>query len=417
MLKRNVPNSRSMFIVFLPSLCLATNGYADVIEDSHMDLTFRNFYMNRNFVNSGAAVSEQRSWSQGVMAAFTSGYTDTSLAIGLDLNAQYALRLDSSGNDGSIPYDVKNQQTVPDYGRAGATFKARYSKSLLRIGDMQPKSPVLGTEMSRQLPSIAQGAVLESKEFDNVTLTGGRYWSQVTRESSDRADFFLMNQTKARGSDDGMDFFGVDYKPVKSLQLSYYHAVLHDIYTQNYLGLEHRQELGNGYKLATDVRYHRFAEEGDAVGGAIDNHNYGISLGLSKGNHLVGVAYQRMLGETGFPQLSGNTEIPYLVNWSSLGFLRANERSWSARYVYDLAGWGIPGGRVFTRYIKGTQIDRGAGLPHDTESETNLIADYTVQNGPLKNLTMQLRYIPVRQNYGSDTETFRFYASYTWRLW
>ena len=76
----------------LPLTCLG-----DVVDDSHLSLNFRNLYLNRNFTNSSAPVSKVGNWSQGFDLQFESGYTDTPLAVGFELNGQYALRLDSTG--------------------------------------------------------------------------------------------------------------------------------------------------------------------------------------------------------------------------------------------------------------------------------------------------------------------------------
>ena len=44
----------------LPLTCLA-----DVVDDSHLSLNFRNLYLNRNFTNPSAPVSKVGNWSQG----------------------------------------------------------------------------------------------------------------------------------------------------------------------------------------------------------------------------------------------------------------------------------------------------------------------------------------------------------------
>ncbi|MBK4987631.1 OprD family [Pseudomonas sp. S37] len=395
---------------------LAQAASADTFDDSKLVLDFRNFYMNRNFVNDKAPISKQYSWSQGVLGKFSSGYTDTPVSLGFDLNAQYALRLDSSGNDGSLPFGNDSKKTTPSYGRAGATLKLRYNQTDAWIGDQQPNYPIMGSETSRQLPSVAQGAVVQNRDLEGLTLTGGRFWSQVTRESSEHAELYLMNQSKGSASDDGLDFFGVDYDVSQNFRLSHWQSVLHDIYKQRYVGGQTRTHFGEGKVLGFDVRLNDFRADGDRRVGDIDNRNYGVGLSLTQGNHLIGATYQRMLGQTGYPLLSGNTDVTALVGWSSLGFIRPNEHSWSIRHVYNMAGIGLPGGRFFTRFSKGTQIDRGAGLARDKETETDFIADYVFQTGALKNLAIQLRYIPIRQKYGSDADTIRFNVNYSWHV-
>jgi hypothetical protein len=411
MLSRGIKCFSVMGVMSVPML-----GQAAVIDDSHLKLDARNFYLNRNFTQDAAPVSEVHSWSQGFDLQFTSGYTDTPLAFGLDMNAQYALRLDSSGNDGSLPYSVSDQQTAEDYSRAGATFKMKYSKTELKIGDHRPQLPIAFDDTSRQLDTIYQGAVVESKELDGLTLTGGRYWSNVTRESSNHEKLYKWGSTDNLDSD-GMDFGGGTYQVTKSLQASYFYAVVHDIYKQHYFGLSHMADLGNGYKLKTDLRYFNNNEDGDALNGEIDNRSWGTLFTLLKGGHMFGVSYQRMLGDSVFPTLNGYIPQPYLVHWSSLAFVRPGERSWSARYGYDFAALGVPGLKVFTRYTKGTDWNRGAGLTDNEESERNINLSYVLQSGPLKGLGFDLRNIQTKQKFGSDYDEYRFATTYTWNFW
>ncbi|KAB0503102.1 OprD family outer membrane porin [Pseudomonas moorei] len=403
-------------VCVLGIICSPLAAHADVIDDSRLKVDTRNFYLYRNYTNTNAPVSEVDSWSQGFDAQFTSGYTDTALAIGLDVDAQYALRLDSSGNDGSLPYSVSDQQTADDYSRAGATFKMRYSKTELKVGDLRPQLPVAFDDTSRQLDTIYQGAVVESREVEGLALTGGRFWSAVTRESSNHEKLYKFGSTDNLDSD-GLDFGGATYDITRNLQVSYFYGVLHDIYKQHYFGLMHMAELGNGYKLKTDLRYFNNNEDGRALDGAIDNRSYGALFTLLKGAHMLGVSYQRMLGDSVFPTMNGYIPQPYLVHWSSLGFVRPEERSWGARYSYDFAGMGMPGLKFYTRYIKGTNWDRGGNLSDNQESERYLGLNYVVQSGALQGLGLDLRNIDVKQKYGYDYNEFRVATTYTWKFW
>lgn len=59
-----------------------------------------------------------------------------------------------------------------DYGRAALTGKVRYNKTELKIGELRPTLPVAYIDDSRQLITTYHGVQLESKEVDNLTLTG-----------------------------------------------------------------------------------------------------------------------------------------------------------------------------------------------------------------------------------------------------
>lgn len=390
-------------------------AHADIFEDSHLNVDLRNFYLNRNFTKRDAPVSQVGNWSQGFDLQFVSGYTQTPIQFGLDVDAQYAHVFDSQGNDGSLPLK-HDGNAVDDYSRAGATLKMKYSKTELRIGDMRPELPVAWHDPSRQLDTLYQGAVVDSREIDGLTLTGGRFWSAVTRESSDHERFYRYG-TRDDLDSKGMDFAGATYNVTPQFQASYFYALVHDIYEQNYVGFAHTADLGNGFRLRTDLRYFDNNETGEARGGEIDNHALTGGFTLSKGGHKFAVAYQRMFGDSMFPTLNGAIPQFYLLNWANQPFIRPQERSWGVTYGYDFAQAGIPGLTASARYIKGTQIDRGQNLPDDTENERGLALRYVVQSGALKGLGLEWKNWLVKQRYGNDFDENRLITTYTWHVW
>ncbi|MQU08178.1 outer membrane porin, OprD family [Pseudomonas helleri] len=78
---------------------------------------------------------------------------------------------------------------------------------------------------------------------------------------------------------------------------------------------------------------------------------------------------------------------------------------------------GVPGLKFMTRYLRGTDIDRGANLQDNVESESNFVLSYVVQDGPLKGLGIEGRNIKVKTRYGADFDENRLITSYTWKIW
>lgn len=76
----------------------------------------------------------------------------------------------------------------------------------------------------------------------------------------------------------------------------------------------------------------------------------------------------------------------------------------------------MPGLKLMTRYISGTGIDRGA-LSDNSESERNVYLSYVIQEGPLKNLGVELRNINVKFRHGNDYGENRLITTYTWKFW
>lgn len=81
----------------LPSICriaLAAGGsviglsaQADLIGDSHANLSMRNFYFNSDNRDGTAQPSRTEEWAQGFLLDLRSGYTDGVVGFGVDATA------------------------------------------------------------------------------------------------------------------------------------------------------------------------------------------------------------------------------------------------------------------------------------------------------------------------------------------
>ncbi|MCU9950932.1 OprD family porin [Pseudomonas sp. PDM13] len=399
---------------------------ADFLDDRQVSLGLRNFYIDRDYKQSDAPKSRIGSWTQGFDFRAISGYTEGPIQFGLDLSAQYAYRLDGGGGrgpDSIIPYDDSKGEQVRDYGRAALTAKVKYSKTELKIGEHRPMLPVAFMDDSRQLVTTYHGFLVESREIDKLTLTGGRFTEISGRESSDREKMYLFNGPDIKRRSDGLNFGGATYAFSPALSATYFYGQLEDIYEQQYGGLTYNADLGGGFGLKTDLRYFDNKEDGKALYGDIDNRSYGAMTTLRKGAHAIGVGYQRMLGDSTFPTLNGYAPQPYLVNWSTVAFVKPNESSWQLRYDLDFASYGAPGLKLMTRYMRGTGIDRGNNaLDENVESERNIFLSYVVQSGPLKGVGFEWRNIDVKTRYGNgaasgaDYKENRLITTYTFKF-
>lgn len=425
-MRRSSLSSRSVWLVGCACIVPSFGAHADFVDDSSVVLGLRNAYIDRDFKQSDAAKSRVGSWTQGFDLRFTSGYTEGPLQFGLETSTQWAYRLDGGGGrgpDSVIPYDASKGEQVRDYGRTGVTGKVKYSQTELRVGELRPRLPVAYIDDSRQLVTTYQGAMIESKEWSNLTLTAGRINQIATRESSNREKIYLMNGANIRRPSDGLNFAGATYQFTPDLSATYFYGQLEDIYQQHYLGLSNRWALSDDYALQTELRYYQNREDGKALYGAIDNKSYGAMTTLKTGGHGFGVGYQRMLGDSAFPLFNGYAPQPYLVNWSTVAFFRPNEASWQLRYDYDFAAMGVPGLKFMTRYLRGSGIDRGNNaLDRNVESERNFVFSYVLQSGALKGLGFEWRKIDVKTRYGNgrvagaDYDENRLITTYTWKF-
>lgn len=396
---------------------------AAFVDDSKAVLDMRNFYMNRDFRQDGAAQSKAEEWAQGFILRFESGYTEGPVGVGFDAIGLLGIKLDSSPDrvgTGILKSDREAPKRAQDeYGEAGLTAKLRVSNSTLKLGTLQPVLPALMRNDSRLLPQTFRGAWLSSSEVEGLSLDLGRVDRVNQRDSSDNQELSVFNGGKRNivlGSSKTSDeflFAGGRYQWTPELATSYYYGGLDGIYKQHLVNLVHQLPLGEGQSFKTDIRYARSSGDG---GSNVDNDAFGALFNYRLGGHGFTAAYQQLSGDTGFAYVAGaDNALVNLVQINDFG--NQDEHSWQLRYDYDFAALGVPGLSLMTRYLSGDNVDRGAGLSEGKTWERNTDIAYVFQDGPLKNLGLRLRNATTRSNFGSDLDENRFIVSYSLPLW
>ena len=394
-----------------------TATQADFIDDSQVQLKFKNFYLDRQIKDDPA--KNWGSWSQGVMLDAKSGYHDIGggIQVGADLLVQHAFKLNGRDRnpDFILPHDGK--ESKDNFGKVGATLKAKVSQTELKVGELLPVSPVLVFDPSRQLLTTFSGAWLESKDLKNTKLTlayidgiNNRYDNQFRDLSK-----FAPPAYDNGATSDGMWIAGVDHQFTQELGASYWYADVQDIYQQHFVGLNHTAALGEKSKLTSHVRYFDNSDSGNKLYGEIDNQALSVGTKLNHGAHTVGLGYQQMLGDSAFPTLGGWVPQPYLVNWGVATFTNPDEKSLGLTYGYDFSELGAKGLSATAVYMLGKDATYGTKKDQDSD-EWNLIVNYTVPEGKLKGLGVQAMYIDADFDYKSDLQEYRVATTYTYKF-
>ncbi|WHS58361.1 OprD family porin [Pseudomonas sp. G2-4] len=408
-------NRNRLFATAVLLLCHFTNAQADFVKDSTATLTTRNFYLNRDFRQSGAPQAKAEEWTQGFFAEFQSGYTDGTLGFGLDALGELGIKLDSGPGrrgTGLLPYGPNSNQPVDDYSELGLTAKMRLSRTQLKVGTLMPIHPLAYYSDTRLLPSTFTGAYLTSSEIDDLSVTAARLTEANGRDSSSNDDISYAGQNS-----DHLDLLGGDYTLGKNLTLRYHHGELQDIYRQQFAGLVHVLPLGQGLSLRSDLRYFDSNDIGAGKAGKIDNRNFNGMFTLSVGAQRFSAAFQRLSGDSVFPVIDTGT--PYVANLVTYNtFTKANEKSWQLRYEYDFAALGIPGLTFMTRYVKGSEI-RTPTVRNGSEWERDTDLTYVFQRGALEGLNLRWRNVTYRSGDGltQKLDENRLIVGYTWKLW
>ena len=375
---------------------------ADFVDDSNVQLKFKNFYLDREY-SDNRSDKNWGSWSQAVTLDAKSGYEEIGgVQVGVDVLAQHAVRLNGRDKnaDWVLPHDGNKQ--ARDFGHVGVTLKAKVSETELRVGEILPATPVVHFDPSRQLLTTYNGVWLESKDIDKTKITLGYLDSINARYENQPQDFNLwprpLNTTLSH-ENEGMYVAGVDYQATPELGLSYFYADVTNIYRQNYVGLSYNKKIDEQNKIATHIRYFDNQEAGDAIYGDLDNQAISLRGAWTHDNHTIDAGYQQMFGDHGtqatfFPSLSGWVPQPYLTNWSVASFIRQDEQSWSLGYSFNFKDVGVPGLTATVRHYDGWNIKNANGT-RGKEDEDNFILNYVVPEGKLKGLGFQYMFIDV----------------------
>jgi hypothetical protein len=436
--------------ITLASISLGAQAAGGFVEDSHLSVLARNFYINQDNRDGTANPSKQEEWGQGFIFNFTSGYTEGTVGFGVDAIGLYGVRLDSGkgtaynagsvGKGGIVFPSDSDGRADSDFGSLGVTGKVKVSKTELRLGTLQPKLPVVQTNDGRLLPQTFEGGQVTSNDIENLTLVGGKLEHAKGRNSSNNDSLTIAGsngnpQTRTSNQRSNEFYYaGGDYKITKDLMAQYYYGNLEDFYKQHFLGLTHNWALPVG-SLKSDLRYFYSDSDGKNAsqegriagyrssgfnnnGGEVDNRTWSAKFTYSLSGHSLAAGYQRVNGTSDFPFLNqGDGSTAYLITDVQIGkFQRAGERTWLASYGYDFAAIGVPGLTTNVMYLKGDNI---AAVNYDrSEWERDLSLGYVVQTGSLKGLGFTWRNAMLRSDATSqrDQDENRLIVSYTYNF-
>ncbi|MFP5496363.1 MAG: OprD family porin [Gammaproteobacteria bacterium] len=403
------------------ALC-ANTGFADsqqatakgFVEDSKLDLTYKNFYFYRNFLNRPQGTQNYaEEWAHALMFNYRSGYTTGTVGFGIDLQEYFATEIDGGpGRAGSGLMPVGTDGDPKNYmSRTNAVMKMRVSNTVLKYGQLQPVNPVFNISDSRLLPQSYTGFNLTSQEIRNVTLDAGYFTSGSSRVDQDHGSGLGLTYTNRNGLIDARSatYGGIIYKPSSQWTLTSYASNMEDIWNQYYAGAAFVRPQVNGIGFDSTLHLYRTLGEGSEQAGSINNTTWSLAGGVSLGSHRFSVAYQQVDGNEPFdhqgtPGQYGSLWLANSIQYAD--FNGPNEKSAQVRYDYDFAGAGIPGLTLMARYVKGWDIDgthanAAYANPYGDDVrhwERDVDLKYVVQSGAAKNLSFLMRYATARSS-------------------
>lgn len=371
------------------------------LDGAQANLNLRNFYFNRNFTNPTHAQGTAAEWTQSFILDAKSGFTQGTVGFGMDVLGLYSVKLDGGRGTGGtqlLPLD-HDGRPADDFGRLGVAFKAKLSKTELKVGEWMPVLPILRSDDGRSLPQTFRGGQVTSKEIDGLTLYGGQMRANSPRDDSSMSDMSMTG--KPAFTSDRFNFEGAEYSfNDKRTQIGVWNAQLKDIYSQQFINLVHTQPLGD-WTLGANLGFFYGKEDGSARAGDLDNKTWSGLFSAKYGGNTFYVGLQKLTGDSAWMRVNGTSGGTLANDSYNSSYDNAREKSWQLRHDYNFAALGIPGLTLMNRYISGSNVHTGTvtdGKEWGRESEVG----YTVQSGSLKNLNVRWRNSTMRRDYSNN---------------
>ena len=384
------------------------------VDDAKVSLNLRNYYFNRNYLNStdptvnGSPQGQAEAWTQSFILDARSGYTPGVVGFGVDALGMLAIKLDgdsSAANSQMLPIHGDGAP-ADEFGRVAVAAKAKISKTELKVGEWFAVLPILRADDGRSLPQTFRGAQVSSNEITGLSLHGGQF-----RGNSQRFDSGMEDMSFNGFETDDFNFAGGEYKfNGNNTLIGLWHARLEDIYKQSFVQLTHSQPVGD-WVFGANLGYFNGKDEGSAKAGDLDNKVYQAALSAKTGNNTFTLAHQRLSGDTKFLRVDGASGGSLVNDGFTTSFDSPEERSWQVRHDYNFAGLGIPGLTLMNRYTTGSNIHTAGRTDAEEWSRESELA-YTIQDGAFKNLNIRWRNSSVRRDVGQDASENRLIFNY-----
>lgn len=394
-------NPRSFCALAIACTLPLQSHAAGFVDDSSVNLTLRNFFINRDFSNSANPQDQAREWTQSFIFDAKSGFTQGTVGFGVDALGMYSIKLDGGkGSGGTQLLPVGSDgRPADDYGRLAVAGKMKISKTVLKVGEWMPVLPILRADDGRSLPQTFEGGQITSQEIDGLNLYGGQFRKNSQRNDSNLEDMYM--QGKGTITSDRFNFVGGEYSfNEKRTMIGLWNAELKDIYQQQYLQLVHSQPLG-AWTLGANLGYFQGKEDGSAKAGDLDNRVYSALLSARHGASTFYVGLQKVTGDNAWMRVNGTSGGTLANDSYNSSYDNAREKSWQLRHDYNFTGLGAPGLTLMNRYISGHNVHTGSVTDgKEWGRETELA--YTLQSGTFKDLTMRIRNSTIRRDYSTN---------------
>ncbi|MBJ2247687.1 OprD family porin [Pseudomonas haemolytica] len=394
------------------------------IEDSTASILTRTLYFSRDYRNNDTGPSRREETGLGFHGLFSSGYTQGTIGVGVDVIGLMGIKLDSGkgrAGTGLFP-NGSDGRAQDEYSKGGAAVKFRISNTVLKVGDQYTTAPVFASDDSRLLPELPQGISITSNEIKDLKLEAGHFTSIVAQDQTYRDSIGSSEPGSNRGLRDA-NFVGGVYAWSPEFTTSLYYSKVEDYWRKLYANVNWTHALSDDQSVAVDFNIYDTKSDGAGLVRAdkdsttkLDNRAFSLQGAYTIGAHTFTLAAQKVSGDGQYGYgVDGGGTIFLANSIARSDFNAEGEKSFQARYDINMATFGIPGLSFMTRYVTGSGANTNL-TSNGKEWERDIEAKYVIQSGAAKDLSLRLRQATYRSSdnvYGSPSlDELRLIAQY-----
>lgn len=424
---------KKITLALLIQASLVTTAFANeqseakgFIEGAEGSALFRTGYLSRD--KKDGLTNDTSSAAQTAIIQLDSGFTKGLVGFGVGVVGDVSFKLGENGHTGNQMIPTHPDGSAYDHwARGGANVKARISNTTLTYGTQVSELPVMASNTARLVPEYFTGLLIESNEIENLSLIAGKFtknqWSNDIKSDGQKLDRAVV--------------WGAKYKFNDQLNAAYYGLDIKDRLDRHYTDINYTHGLKNDASLVLDFTgYHTKWDKGAETSDPrsqfqeLNNSIWGVSATYNRDVHSVMLAYQDNVGNLGYDYAynADGLQSIYVPNSYLSDFNGNDEKSVQLQYSYNFKNHGLPGLSWTTAFVYGWDIDIAEKanpskiIDQAEEHEFFNQVKYTVQEGPLKDASLRLRYSYLRASDTYNNASGRYVSNAIgstneWRIW
>jgi hypothetical protein len=378
----------------LPGVQLAPFATEPFFRDSILSLQPRLYYRYyddgkslHEALATGGAMIVTTGWWLDTLQLGIAGYTTQPLATPHNAGGTGLLRPDGSG--------------LVVLGQLWAKIHTGPATATLYRQEME--LPFINGDDTRMNPNMFEAYRLDVKPSD-IFRFGFAY---VTREKSKTsAQFRPMSEVAgAAGVDRGTSVAGLVIGSQEATYLGAINELTWDLLNIAYVEAGRTWELSDDFQLRGEAQFVDQQSVGEELLGGFATQLYGVSLTASYRSAVLSMAFTSTADGSGILRPFGG--VPAFNSLMISDFDSAGENAFGAGVSYDFARLGLTGLRAFADYAHG---ELPAGRHED---EIDATGDYRIEEGPLRNFWLRIRYAHNTHSNQPGSDDFRVILNYT----